>query len=99
MDFGKMGPMLDPVTNRVRVLWALVVTLSFSRYQFVWPTFARTTEAVCEGLDRAWWFFGAMIRTMIYDYVSRHVIGIERSRSAAALLPTEMLRMATRIAQ
>jgi hypothetical protein len=67
VDFGKMGPMLDPVTSRVRVLWALVVTLSFSRYQFVWPTFVQTTEAVCEGLDHAWWFFGAMIRTMIPD--------------------------------
>ncbi len=67
VDFGKMGLMLDPVAGRTRVLWALVITLSFSRYPFVWPTFAQTTEAVCEGLDRAWWFFGAMIRTMIPD--------------------------------
>jgi transposase len=67
VDFGKMGAMLDPVAGRVRTLWALVVTLSFSRYQFVWPTFAQTTEAVCEGLDRAWWFFAAMSRTIIPD--------------------------------
>lgn len=67
VDFGKMGPMLDPTTGRVRMLWALVVTLSFSRYQFVWPTFAQTTEAVCEGLDRAWWFFGAMSKTIVPD--------------------------------
>ena len=37
IDFGKMGPMLDTVTGRVRTLWVLVITLSFSRYQFVWP--------------------------------------------------------------
>jgi transposase len=67
VDFGKMGPMLDPVAGCIRVLWAFVVTLSFSRYQFVWPTFAQTTEAVCEGLDRAWWFFGAMSRTIVPD--------------------------------
>jgi transposase len=67
VDFGKMGPMLDPTVGRIRVLWAFVVTLSFSRYQFVWPTFAQTTEAVCEGLDRAWWFFGAMSRTIVPD--------------------------------
>jgi transposase len=67
VDFGKMGPMLDPVTGRVRALWALIITLSFSRYQFVWPSFVQTTEAVCEGLDRAWAFFGAMIRTIVPD--------------------------------
>lgn len=67
VDFGKMGPMLDPATGRVRALWALIITLSFSRYQFVWPTFVQTTEAVCEGLDRAWTFFDAMIRTMVPD--------------------------------
>lgn len=67
VDFGRMGPMLDPATGRMRQLWALVVTLSFSRYQFVWPTFAQTTAAVCEGLDHAWWFFGAMPRTIIPD--------------------------------
>jgi transposase len=67
VDFGKMGAMLDPALGRVRTLWALIVTLSFSRYQFVWPTFAQTTEAVCEGLDRAWWFFAAMSRTIIPD--------------------------------
>jgi transposase len=67
VDFGKMGPMLDPVAGRVRVLWALIITLSFSRYQFVWPTFVQTTETVCEGLDRAWAFFAAMIRTLVPD--------------------------------
>jgi len=67
VDFGKMGMMFDPETGRKRMLWALVITLAFSRYQFVWPTFAQTTEAICEGLDRAWKFFGAMIRVLIPD--------------------------------
>jgi transposase len=67
IDFGKMGLLHDTETSRTRVLWALIITLSFSRYQFVWPTFAQTTEAVCEGLDRAWWFFEAMARTILPD--------------------------------
>jgi transposase len=70
VDFGKMGPMLDPDTGRVRSLWALIITLSFSRYQFVWPSFLQTTETVCEGLDRAWAFFAAMIRTIVPDNMS-----------------------------
>ena len=67
VDFGEMGRLLDPETGKLRRLWALIVTLCFSRYQFVWPTFRQTTEAVCEGLDRAWWFFGAMAISMIPD--------------------------------
>jgi transposase len=67
VDFGKMGPLVDPVVGRVRTLWALIITLSFSRYQFVWPTFEQTTEAVCAGLDAAWAFFAAMIRTIVPD--------------------------------
>ena len=67
VDFGKMGWLLDVETGRRRALWALIVTLGFSRYQFVWPTFRQTTEAVCEGLDRAWMFFGAVIATVVPD--------------------------------
>jgi transposase len=67
IDFGKMGMMYDPDAGRLRMLWALIVTLCFSRYQFVWPSFAQTTEAICEGLDRAWWFFGAMPKTIVPD--------------------------------
>ncbi|MGH2998736.1 MAG: IS21 family transposase [Gaiellaceae bacterium] len=70
VDFGKMGMMRDVATGRMRALWALIVTLSFSRYQFVWPTFLQTTEVVCEGLDHAWWFFDAMPKTIVPDNMS-----------------------------
>jgi hypothetical protein len=53
VDFGEMGRLVDHETGKRRALWALIVTLSFSRLQFVWPTFRQTTEAVCEALDRA----------------------------------------------
>lgn len=67
VDFGKMGRIVDSETGRQRALWALIVTLTFSRYQFVWPSFTQTTEAICEGLERAWRFFGAMIRVLLPD--------------------------------
>jgi transposase len=82
VDFGRMGPMRDAVTGRVRTLWALIITLSFSRYQFVWPTFVQTTEAVCEGLERAWRFFDAMIKTMVPDNMKAII------KDADALNPT-----------
>ncbi|WP_438017767.1 hypothetical protein [Sorangium sp. So ce315] len=80
IDFGLMGKLFDPATQRVRNLWVLVVTLAYSRYQFVWPSFEQTTAAVCAGLDAAWRFFGAMARVILPDYVARHVIRDRRRR-------------------
>lgn len=82
VDFGLMGMMHDPQTSRSRRLYALVVTLCFSRYQFVWPTWEQTTVAVCEGLDEAWRFFGGIVPRIIPDNASSMV-----SR-ADALAPT-----------
>jgi transposase len=67
VDFGEMGTIVDAETGKRRRLWVLIVTLSFSRHMFVWPTFAQTTEAVCDALDRAWRFFGGMPHTIIPD--------------------------------
>jgi transposase len=73
VDFGLMGTMLDPATGKPRKLFALVVTLCFSRYQFVWPTWEQTTVAVCEGLDEAWRFFGGVVTRIIPDNASSMV--------------------------
>lgn len=75
VDFGLMGMLVDPDTGKRRKLWALIVTLSFSRLMFVWPTFEQTTEAVCEGLDRAWRFFDGMPKTIIPDNMKAIVNG------------------------
>jgi transposase len=73
VDFGLMGTMFDPQTGSSRRLHALVVTLCFSRYQFVWPTWEQTTVAVCEGLDEAWRFFGGIVPRIIPDNASSMV--------------------------
>jgi transposase len=67
VDFAKMGLVHDAETGKLRVLWVLIITLCFSRYMFVWPTFRQTTEAVVEGLDAAWKFFGGMTKTIVPD--------------------------------
>lgn len=67
VDFGLMGPIVVPGSEGPRKLWVLVVTLSFSRMQFVWPTFEQTTEAVCDGLDAAWEFFQGMPARLVID--------------------------------
>ncbi len=69
VDFGKMGRFRDESTGRMRDLWALIVTLTFSRYMFVKPI-QQTTEAVCSGLDEAWAFFGGVTRRVVPDNMS-----------------------------
>src|SRR5688572_12348221 len=73
VDFGMMG-YVTGVGGRRRKLWVLIVTLPMSRYQFVWPTFTQTVEALCEGLDAAWRFFGGVVERVVLDNMSAAVI-------------------------
>ena len=59
LDFGLMG-YVSGEGGKQRKLHVLIVTLPTSRYQFVWPTFLQTTEALIDGLDAAWAFFGGV---------------------------------------
>lgn len=72
VDFGHVGWLID-VTGKRRKLWALITTLSFSRYMFVWPTLTQTVIDVCEGLDEAWRFFGGIPRRVVLDNASSMV--------------------------
>jgi hypothetical protein len=51
-----------------------VVTLPMSRYQFVWPTFLQTTEALVDGLDAAWLFFAGVVRRVVLDNTSAAIV-------------------------
>src|SRR5574341_1032916 len=72
VDFGHVGWLTD-VTGQRRKLWALIVTLSYSRPMFVWPTLTQTVADVCEGLDEAWRFFGGIARRVVIDNASSMV--------------------------
>lgn len=69
IDFGEVGYVTTAEGKR-RKLWVLIVTLPMSRYQFVWPTFRQTVEALCEGLDAAWRFFGGVVKRVVLDNMS-----------------------------
>jgi len=72
IDFGHVGWITD-ITSQRRKLWALIVTLSFSRHMFVWPTLTQTVSDVCEGLDAAWRFFGGIPKRAVIDNASSMV--------------------------
>ncbi len=79
VDFAEMGRVHDPDTGRVRRLWVLIVTLSMSRYSFVWPTFSQTTHAVIEGLEAAFRCFCGMPKTLVPDNATSMVVGVDRT--------------------
>jgi hypothetical protein len=67
IDFGRTGLLYDPVSERMRAAHSLIFTACFSRHCFVWVTFAQTTEAVIDGCEAAWAFFGGVFATVIPD--------------------------------
>lgn len=67
VDFGKMGLLFDPETDRRRVVQALIFTACYSRHCFVFLSFTQTTEAVIAGFEAAWRFFGGIFKVVIPD--------------------------------
>jgi transposase len=74
VDFGRVGFLLDPVTQRRRVVRALIFTAVFSRHMFVWLSHRETLEDVIAGCEAAWTFFGGVFAVMIPDNLSPVVV-------------------------
>ncbi len=70
VDFGRLGLLPDPTVGHRRVVYGLVFTAAYSRHTFVWLTFRQTLEAVIEGFEAAWAFFGGVFRVVIPDNCS-----------------------------
>jgi len=66
-DFGKLGKLWDEAAKRVRIAWAFIVTLAYSRLMFVYITFKLDTRAVIEGLEAAWGYFDGIAELLIVD--------------------------------
>ena len=69
-DFGRMGMLFDPHTDRRRVVHALIVVAVWSRHMFVWLTYGQRTDDVIQGLDAAWTFFNGVFPILIPDNLS-----------------------------
>jgi transposase len=74
IDFGRMGLIVDAVSGRRRVVYALIFTAGWSRHCFVWLSYRQTTEVVIDGCEAAWGFFGGVFRTVIPDNMSAIVV-------------------------
>jgi transposase len=67
VDFGRLGLVYDPEADRKRFVYALVVTLVFSRHQYVAVSFTQDLPVLISGLEDAWQFFGGVTRRVIVD--------------------------------
>jgi len=78
VDFGRMGMVFDPETGKQRVLHALVVTLVFSRHQYVYLTHRQDLDALISGMEEAWEFFCGITRRLILDNMKVAVVKSDR---------------------
>lgn len=76
-DFGRLGYIWDPETERRRLLWALVIVLVYSRHCFVWPLFKQQLADIIEGLDASWAFFQGLPQYLVLDNFPAAVAGAD----------------------
>lgn len=98
VDFGRLGLVFDSETGRNRICWALLFTACYSRHQFVWLSFRQTTEAVIEGFEAAWAFFGGVFRTVIPDNMAAIVEAADALERGTEGVPLQPARPGTVIA-
>jgi transposase len=77
MDFERLGVLVDVATGKKVVVWALLVVLTHSRHQFLWPLVRQTLDEVVAGLEAAWRFFGGVPRRVVLDNFPAAVAGAD----------------------
>ena len=73
IDYGKLGRWLDPVTGRVRTVWAFVMVLAFSRHMFVRPVLTMDQQAWTECNTEAFEFFGGVPARLVPENVAGNI--------------------------
>jgi transposase len=74
VDFGYVGYMLDPKTDQKRKAWAFVMTLSWSRHQYVEFVFDQTIATWLRLHRNAFAFFGGVPRRIVLDNLKAGVV-------------------------
>jgi transposase len=67
VDFGYAGRMLDPATGTLRKAWAFVMTLAYSRHQYVEFVFDQTLPTWISLHQHAFSFFGGVPQRIVLD--------------------------------
>jgi len=78
VDFGRLGIVWDPKTEKRRVHHALLVTLVHSRHQYVHVCASQKLGDVIDGLEDAWSFFGGVPARVIVDNMKTAITKADR---------------------
>lgn len=78
VDFGRLGLVPDPETGKRRVVHALIVTLVYSRHQYVHVTTSQKIPDLVDGLEDAWEFFGGVPARVVIDNMKDAVTKADR---------------------
>jgi transposase len=74
VDFGYAGRMIDPETGELRKTWVFVMTLSWSRHQYVEFVFDQKVETWLCLHRNAFAFFGAVPERIVIDNLKAGII-------------------------
>jgi transposase len=74
VDFGYAGRMVDPETGELRKAWAFVMTLSWSRHQYVEFVFDQKIETWLRLHRNAFAFFGGVPERLVIDNLKAAVV-------------------------
>jgi hypothetical protein len=67
VDFGLLGLWFDPLLQRRRCVYGLLVTLCCSRYAFLAISLRQDLAAVLDELESPWVFFGGVVKRLVED--------------------------------
>lgn len=74
VDFGYAGKMIDPASGKLRKTWAFVMTLSWSRHQYVEFVFDQKVETWLRCHRNALAFFGGVPERIVPDNLKAAIV-------------------------
>jgi transposase len=74
VDFGYAGKMIDPETGKLRRTWAFVMTLSWSRHQYVEFVFDQKIETWLRCHRNGFTFFGGVPLRVVIDNLKAAIV-------------------------
>ena len=74
VDFGYAGPMIDPASGKLRRSWAFVMTLSWSRHQYVEFVFDQKVDTWLQCHRHAFEFFGGVPHRIVLDNLKAAIV-------------------------
>ena len=75
VDFGSGAPVTN-TEGRRRKTHVFRIVLSHSRKGYSEAVFRQNTESFIRALESAFWHFGGVPKTLVIDYVPRHIINL-----------------------